>query len=94
MTALRLSPPLCEFLGSFALILSVLLSNGNPLVVGGTLAAALFAVGGHFNPAISISMLAKGSIPAPVAALFIALQVLGGLAALLVVTAGRKLMSR
>ena len=51
---------LAEFLGTMLLLVCILASNGNFLVVGGSLAAAIYFTGaisgGHINPAVSIAM--------------------------------------
>lgn len=55
-----------EFLGTFLLVLVVLLSNSNPLVVGGTLSAILYfsrgRSGGDVNPAISMVKFLGGNL--------------------------------
>ena len=49
-----------EFLGTFALLLSIVLSRGNPLAIGGVLALGVLLggkiSGGHFNPAVSTAL--------------------------------------
>jgi len=58
-------PLLAEFLGTFLLIMSILVT-GNALVIGGTLALLVLLLGGvsgaHVNPAVSVAMLLKGAI--------------------------------
>jgi aquaporin Z len=74
-----------EFFGTF-LFLSVILATSSPVLI----ALALLAVilmggaisGGHFNPAISIMMWAKGDVSLMTALAYIGLQCCGGLAAL------------
>lgn len=55
-----------EFLGSFLLILSILISGGNALIVGATLAIVMFLIGGisggYVNPAVSLAMVYAGSL--------------------------------
>jgi aquaporin Z len=51
---------LAEFLGTMLLIVCILASSGQPLVVGGALATAIYFTmaisGGHINPAVSVAM--------------------------------------
>jgi len=58
-------PLLAEFLGTFLLLMSIL-TTGNALVIGGTLALLVLLLGGvsgaHVNPAVSVAMLLKGAI--------------------------------
>lgn len=77
---------LAEFLGTFVFLLTILVvGQPIPIVVG--LLAAILAFGnlsgGHFNPAVSTMMLAKGDINIMTYVLYIIAQVLGGLSALL-----------
>jgi aquaporin TIP len=86
-----------EFIGTFALtlvgagailnnagLLGVALAHGLVIVVFGS---ALGAVsGGHFNPAVTVAMLATGRIEAAKAALYIVSQVLGSVVAAFVLT--------
>lgn len=57
---------LAEFLGTLLLLLGILASGGNAIVVGITLAIAIFFTsktsGGHINPAVSLAMYMKGSL--------------------------------
>lgn len=54
-----------EFLGTFALIFAIL-STGNFVAIGATLAASIFLLGGisgaNLNPAVSLSMLLTGKL--------------------------------
>ena len=58
-------PILGEFLGTFLLMMSVLVT-ANPIIIGLTLAFVLFLLagisGGHVNPAVSLVILFKGAI--------------------------------
>lgn len=76
---------LCEALGTFLLVLSVL-TSGNWLVIGLTLAAILWLVGdisgGHVNPAITLVMYMNGSFTSVLALQYVLAQVVGGLSAL------------
>jgi len=74
-----------EFLGTCALLLSILLT-GNPIAIGATLAGIAAAggsiSGGHYNPVVSIVMLMKGKVSNSDFAGYLLSQVLGGLLAL------------
>jgi aquaporin Z len=74
-----------EFLGTFALIFSIL-ATGNWLVIGLTLSAVIFLVGdlsgANVNPAVSLVMLLNNSISGRKFVEYITAQVLGGLSAL------------
>ncbi len=75
-----------EFLGTLALVLSILYSKGNAYIIGGTLAAGILVLGGlcptHFNPAVSLAMFAGGKISSSQLIPFIIAQAAGGLVAL------------
>jgi aquaporin Z len=88
-----------EIIGTFfflSIILSVVADGAtNPFsaalapiaIAVGLLAAIYFGgkiSGGHFNPAVSIMMLAKGNIDSITAFAYIVAQIIGGLTALLV----------
>lgn len=81
-----LSAVLGEFIGTFVFLL-VILVVGQPIPIVVGLLAAILAFGnlsgGHFNPAVSTMMLAKGDISVVQYALYVIAQVLGGLAALM-----------
>jgi aquaporin Z len=81
MYAVRL---LTEFLGSFFFI-AIILATGEAIPVAvGLLSAVYFGgkiSGGHFNPAVSTAMYARGGITARTYLGYVACQVLGGLAA-------------
>jgi aquaporin Z len=75
-----------EFLGTMALILAVLVTAGNPIMIGAAL-AGLVALGGgisgaHFNPAVSVMALVKGDLSQTDFLGYVLAQVLGGLFAL------------
>lgn len=74
-----------EFIGSF-IFLGVILTTGQAVPIGIALAAAIYfggsISGGHYNPAVSTMMLAKGAISIETWIAYIIAQVLGGLAAL------------
>lgn len=75
-----------EFLGTLALMLSILYSKGNAYIIGGTLTAGILVLGGlcptHFNPGVSLAMFAHGKIASSQLIPFIIAQVAGGLVAL------------
>ena len=75
-----------EFLGTMALILVILITGGNPVIIGAAL-AGLVAVAGslsgaHFNPAVSIMALVKGDLSQNDLMGYILAQILGALFAL------------
>lgn len=57
---------LAEYLGAFFFVLVIIVSGGNPLVIGAALALCIFLVGsvsgGHLNPAVSLAMHLNGSL--------------------------------
>jgi aquaporin Z len=81
-----ISAVLGEFIGTFVFLL-VILVVGQPIPIVIGLLAAILAFGnlsgGHFNPAVSTMMLAKGDINIMTFLIYVIAQVLGGLAALL-----------
>ena len=50
-----------EFIGTFSLLLTIVLSRGSALAIGGILALNVLLggkiSGGHFNPAVSLALL-------------------------------------
>lgn len=76
-----------EFLGTF-LFLSVFVSTGQPILIALALLVCMLlgnsVSGAHFNPAVSLMFFAKGALTPIDAAMYIAVQFLGGLAALVV----------
>lgn len=58
-------PLIGEFFGTFLLLMAIL-ATGNAFVIGGVLALDILLLGGisgaHVNPAVSVAMLAKGSM--------------------------------
>lgn len=81
-------PYVAEFLGTFALLLSILFTNTNPIWVGATLALIIFSIssisGAHVNPVTSLVMWTKGFITNTTLFSYAVAQVLGGLAAMYV----------
>jgi aquaporin Z len=68
------------------LILAILITAGNPVMIGAAL-AGLVAIGGslsgaHFNPAVSVMALVKGDLSQSDFLGYILAQILGGLFAL------------
>ena len=57
---------LAEFLGTFLLMISILVSGGNPLIIGATLALIVFVIGGvsgaSVNPAVSAGLWYSGTL--------------------------------
>jgi len=55
-----------EYVGAFFFILSIFMSGGNALIIGGALALVIFLIatvsGGHVNPAVSLAMMLNNSI--------------------------------
>jgi aquaporin Z len=55
-----------EYVGAFFFILTIFVSGGNPLIIGGALALVIYLIagvsGGHVNPAVSLAMLLNQSI--------------------------------
>jgi|TARA_X000000368_G_scaffold418829_1_gene420226 aquaporin Z len=76
---------LVEFLGT-VFFLYVIIAVGNPLAIGLALAIAIMVggkiSGGHFNPAVSIMMVAAKKLRMNDAAPYILAQIAGGLVAL------------
>ena len=78
-----------EFVGTLFFISAILLSKGNAFVIGAALAVAILlggkVSGGHFNPAVSLTMYMKKNLPMNQLIMYIIAQTLGGLASLRVV---------
>ncbi len=74
-----------EFMGAAALVLSILASGGNFLIIGLTLAAIVFLLGGisgaSVNPAVSAALYYSGSLSGTMFVLYCIAELLGGLAA-------------
>lgn len=84
---------IAEFLGTFILMLAVLLA-GNPLyIAAGFLAAITIAgaiSGAHLNPAVSFGFMVRGDLSKMLFAQYVSAQVLGALAAIFAVKLLRK----
>lgn len=76
---------IAEFMGTFFLMLSVLVSGGNALVIGGALALIVFLIGGisgaAVNPALTLGLLSIGSMGVVDVVSYIAVQAVAGVAA-------------
>ncbi len=74
-----------EFLGSIVFMLSILLTNGNALVIGLTLAVLIYSAasysGAHLNPMVSVIMGLKGVLDWGQVPLYIGAQMAGGVVA-------------
>jgi aquaporin Z len=81
-------PYVAEFLGTFALLLSILFTNTNPIWVGATVALIIFSIsmisGAHVNPVVSLVMWTKGFITNTTLFSYVIAQALGGMAAMYV----------
>ena len=75
---------LIEFLGTLFFLFTII-STGNPLAIGASLALAIYLggkiSGGNFNPAVSVMMVVAGKLSKQDLIGYIIAQVLGGLAA-------------
>ncbi len=75
---------LVEFLGTLFFLFTII-STGNPLAIGASLALAIYLggkiSGGNFNPAVSVMMVVAGKLSKQDLIGYILAQVLGGLAA-------------
>jgi len=75
---------LVEFLGTVFFIY-VILATGNPLAIGAALAVSILLAssisGGHFKPAVTVTMASAGKLPTSDVLPYIMAQVLGGLTA-------------
>ena len=74
-----------ELLGTF-FFLTTILTTGSAIPIGVALAAAItfggFISSAHFNPAVSVMMLAKGDISLGEFPIYLVAQIAGGLLAL------------
>ncbi len=74
-----------EFLGTFLLVLAILLST-NPLVIGGVFAGVFWLAkdrsGGHINPAVTLVKLLGGKLSMNELAGYVASQIAGAITCL------------
>lgn len=82
---MRSSAYLAEYLGSFFFILVILMSGGNPLVIGAALALTVILIGGisgaHVNPAVSVAQYLQGSLRPVDLLSYVMVQLVGGASA-------------
>lgn len=73
-----------EFIGTFFLVL-VIAFTGNPLAIGGSLAALVYMggyiSGANYNPAITLGLLASNKIKPKTAFLYMLIQLIAGICA-------------
>jgi aquaporin Z len=76
---------LIEFIGTFLLVLTIGLSSGNALAIGAVLVALVYMggyiSGGHYNPAVTLSILLLRKIKGSEAGMYIFVQLLAALVA-------------
>jgi len=83
---------LVEFIGTFFLVLTIVLAVNNgaaggfaPLAIGTALMVAVYAgghiSGGHYNPAVTLAVYLRGKCPASDVLPYMGAQVLGGIVA-------------
>ena len=82
---MKSSAYLAEYLGSFFFILVILMSGGNPLVIGGALAIVVGVIGSmsgaHVNPAVSVAQYLQGSLRPVDLLSYVFVQLVGGVSA-------------
>lgn len=82
---MRSSAYVAEYLGSFFFILVILMSGGNPLVIGAALALTVVLIGSisgaHVNPAVSVAQYLQGSLRPVDLIAFVLVQLVGGASA-------------
>lgn len=75
-----------EFLGTFLLVLTILLSNNSPLAVGAVVAAIIWfakdSSGAQINPAVSLTRFLGGKLSLRELAGYVSSQVAGAVASL------------
>lgn len=79
-------PFVAEFLGTFLLVLAVIMSGNNPLFIGGSIASIIWLCsplsGGHVNPAISLVRFLGGKLSSEDLAGYVAAQIAGAVSSL------------
>lgn len=74
-----------EFIGTFFLVLTIGLSGGNALAIGGVLAAMVYMggyiSGAHYNPAITLGILIQKKIKTTEAVIYMAVQLVAAIIA-------------
>jgi aquaporin Z len=74
-----------EFMGTIALMLSILASGGNFLIIGATLGVLVFLLGGisgaAVNPAVSAGLWYSGSLSTSMFIMYSIAEILGAIAA-------------
>jgi glycerol uptake facilitator-like aquaporin len=84
---MKLTTPgyISEYLGTLFFILSILISKGNPFVIGGALALIIYMIanlsGGMVNPAVSLVMMMLNKITLQEFMIVVIMQLLGGISA-------------
>ena len=76
---------LTEFIGTFFLMLTVLVSGGNAILIGAALALIVFLTGGisgaAVNPALTLGLFTTGTFDMLTTVTYIAVQVAAGIGA-------------
>jgi len=80
----RMKRYLVEFIGTFFLVFAICLT-GQPLAIGLMLGAMVYMgghiSGGHYNPAVTLSVLLRGNIKPKIAGIYMGVQCLGAFVA-------------
>ncbi len=75
-----------EFLGAFLLVMAILLSQNNPLVVGGTLSGIVYfskrTSGGDVNPSVSLMKFLGGQLNGRDFVAYVSSQIAGAITCL------------
>ena len=87
---------LVEFIGTFALVLTIVLSRGNPIAIGGVLGLAVLGggkiSGGHFNPAVTMAFYVTKKIKKNDIVPYIVAQFSGGTMAVVLIDTIKKML--
>ena len=85
-----------EFVGTFALLLTIVLSRGSALAIGGILALNVLLggkiSGGHFNPAVSTALLVNKKMRKSDFVPYVVAQLAGGALAVMMSKNIKKLL--